>query len=493
MSFISAVLCLSLFCGTYSTAYESAAVDKYSQAEYTYDVNSSIDSVNSAPDGVGAKSVVSFFFVFLRESPGLLGTIEGVLLIGTKVKILEFSDLYCLVETSNNRIGYVFKSFLKGGKDGTLSISRTYDSVYVGETNKNRITATYDGAGKVYWSSENTDIVTVDKETGLVRGVSPGITSVIAKVGTDYEVSCKVTCVNYWGLSNEETSYAEKEVTVKLAPGSQYQDRGTVAKGTKIIAKGDLADGSGWIYVKAGDFWGYIHLDDFPGIDYLLTEYHYYDEGFNIRFNGLNSKTAAENIYYYASILNDKMMDMFNLKICPYVSLKTSPGDECKKMSDKSVRADNLSKQCPQNGNHKADSCLQTKYFREPLQGNKNKTYVSWSGHIFLNMEKSNSTLGPGSIVITTYKAVDHSTYKNKSDYEVKRRHAYTLMHETIHQFEILDHYCREDWSTEEKKCSNKGCYVCYGNNVSPDCIMNEPKYPTETDDLLCEACKKIL
>jgi len=56
---------------------------------------------------------------------------------------------------------------------------------------------------------------------------------------------------------------------------------------------------------------GFIKLSDFPGIDYLMTQYHYYDQGYNLRFG-----SASNKIYDNASVLNDVMMAYLRLKVC---------------------------------------------------------------------------------------------------------------------------------------------------------------------------------
>lgn len=63
-------------------------------------------------------------------------------------------------------------------------------------------------------------------------------------------------------------------------------------------------------------------------------------------------------------------------------------------------------------------------------------------------------------------------------------------MHETIHQFKVLDHYCYEDGTTEEDPCTNDGCYMHKGNGIKPNCMMMDNKYPSETHNLLCPSCK---
>lgn len=226
-----------------------------------------------------------------------------------------------------------------------------------------------------------------------------------------------------------------------------------------------------------------------------MTEYHYYDQGYNLRFG-----SASTKIYDYASVLNDVMLDVFNLKVCPYVTSCVSRADDCKIAQYGSVKTSNLASSCPGTGTHQLETCLTTKNLRKELEkeygnGGGVISKVSWTGHIMTDHygDRSNATVGMGTIIMTPYGLTSSSNnYVNLSNEQIRKENIFTLAHETIHQFDIYDHYCYDDMGGDDGvRCSNeKGCYKCYGNGVKPDCMMTSRKYPTETSDLLCTKCK---
>lgn len=501
---ISLVLCILVLFGNITTAYGNSEVDINSQIIYNENITFSdifgsfIESL--FPNGktqIQSKGAVlevipPFILVPLHSKASAFSSIESLVFVWSNVTVLGYEGFYTKVRVNNTeKEGYIFKFFLSSDEDFLV---KQFDNVYIGKTKS--ILKDYNNPEDFNWSVSQDGIISLDRETGQITGLKPGTVVVTAKYGNSTD-TCIVSSINQWNKT--ELSSAAKDIVVKSNPDSNNYnnfEKGTISKGESIVARGDMADGSGWIYVSSGGTWGFIKLSDFPGIDYLMTQYHYYDEGYEKRFGSAESK-----IYDYASVLNDVMMDLFNLKVCPYVYSYTSVTDQCKIWRYGSVYSGNLSSSCPKNGNHKTDSCLQTGYLREDLKnsfGNGGGTVskVAWTGHIMTDHDndRSNSTVGVGTIIITPYKTVQKTSsgYVNDSSYEIRRDSISTLMHETIHQLGVHDHYCYEDKGGDDGvKCSNKGgCYKCYGNNIKPDCMMMTTKYPTEDSVLLCNKCK---
>ncbi len=490
---ISLVLCVCVLLGSSAAAQENYVVDSSAQTNYTENVNISQNYSESLPNvsKSNSKSTVKtpFIITFIRSTPSLFGEITGILFTSQNVNIKRTLEYFCLVKTGSGVEGYVFKGWLSGGKDSDLSLNRTYDHVFVGATNSQRTKATYNGTGTVKWSTDKPEIISVDSDTGLVKGLAPGIASLIARVGTNEEAVCTVACMNDW--VENETSTATNSVNIKSLPGENYQNLKTIPAGTSITALGDFANGSNWIYVKADNTWGFIKLSDFPGIDYLLTEYHYYDQGYELRFKSANSK-----IYTYASVMNDVMMYLFKLKINPYVYAYTSPADRCKNLSYGSLTFNNLAASCPKTGDHDKNSCLTTSALRNDIYdegknaGNRYIVKTAWTGHIMDGYAMSNSQTNPTYILVfTTGNTVNQSTNQNKSASWIRSRSIFELMHETSHQFGLTDHYCKEDGVP----CSNKYCTNCYLGFSSKGCIMDLP-FDTEAypkNSLVCNKCSK--
>lgn len=436
-----------------------------------------------------------FFFAFFRESPSFGGEIKYIRWVGHKFKILSYSGKYAYVtDTANNEKGYIYSAFLKKNSSSTtLNIRREYDHIFVGVIKTGRIVVDYNGSGTVNWSLSEEGIIYFDKKDLSFRGLKPGTVKLTARAGIKSD-SITITCVNKW--AENETARTTQSVIMRKHPGTGYDSNATLPNGTSVIALGDLADGSDWIYVEAeSKYWGFIRLSDFPGIDYLMTEYHYYDKGYDLRFGSARTKILS-----YASVLNDVMMKNFNLKVSPYVESYTSAADNCKILRYGNVTKDNLASSCPKTGSHKGDSCLTRDALRKEIGSLSSDGLVAnvvWTGHILDGNARSNSTVGLGSIVMTSYGSVkETSGYPNDSAADIREDRVYTLVHETGHQFGVYDHYCKGDISEITNRCSNNYCSKCNGETIPKGCIMYERINIENTDisNLYCDDCReKIL
>ncbi len=278
ISVIAIVLCVSLVFGGSGLSYASAQ-EQESEAAVSTERDKTLWEVlsqtvgswlfgNTQSDATGDSSTVTtpFLIVFVHETPNFFGAIKTIFFVGTKVKIKGFDGYFCLVENGSAK-GYVFKGWLDGGKDGELSLNREYDHVYIGKTNKNpstgnpRTQAIYDGSGKVVYSTDKTDVISVDSETGLITGKKKGTANLIARVG-DVEVSIPVYCIYQW--KKEWTGKASKATTVYSGPSKSTTQLTQISSGTKFVVKGDEGGSDGWAYgvttVNGKDYWGYIPI-----------------------------------------------------------------------------------------------------------------------------------------------------------------------------------------------------------------------------------------
>ncbi len=455
------MLCILVLLGSVTTAYGNTEADSKS---------------NDQPK-------VSFLFAFLRDKPNIFsGEILDFLIYGTEVNVLGYSGTYIYVEdVKTEKRGYVFYWFM----DDNFEFNREYDHIYVGQTNSGRLKIK--NGADVEWTTKPSGYISIDPKTKIITGIKPGTVTVTAKGGMS-NVSCTVTCINPW--EEPETTTAEKNIDVFPIYNAGFDKKEIISKGSVITAKGDLADGSGWIYVNSVNTWGFIKLSDFPGIDYLMTQYHYYDEGYEERFD-----SAEIKIFDYASVLNDVMMANFKLKVCPYVYPYTSAADKCKKWKYGDDYLDYLSGSCPKTQKHDSDSCLRTIHMRNILLEDKGwgtdvLTKAVWTGHIMDGHKTSNSEFNSKTLVFTTANTVSYSsgTYSNKSPSKIRYYSLYEITHETGHQLGLNDGYCYKD--IVNGTCSNKNCFTCRKLPL-PNCIMAQIKSPTNSTNMFCDDCKE--
>ncbi len=502
---ISLVLCVCIIFGTSIHTQAATEVDNnnrsvYTENGYIYNILDFLVCVlgdnESSPDGINGAYRIRppFIIAFVHEAPSFFSTIKSIIWFGTKVRVISYSGNYTYVEVINNNDeeptkGYIHRYTIDDDRKGELTLSRENDIVYVGKTNSGRLKATYNGNSILTWTVEPEGYIKRDEKTGVITGIKPGIVTVTASAG-DFTESCTVSCINEW--EEPETATAQRNITVRANPGSTYDSKGTIPKGATITASGDLTDGSGWIYVEGSGVYGFIQLSDFPGIDYLMTEYHYYDKGYELRYNSNGS-----DIYEYASILNNVMMDLFNLKVCQYVSPYKSSADQCKIWRYGSVKPNNLASSCPKTEKHSSDSCLKrdnfkddfVKFYKISKTGISN---VAWTGHILGSNERSVGTVGFGFIIMTPYSTVrEISGYPNQTNAKIREDRIFTLVHETSHQLKLHDHYCREDYNKYTEQCSNTFCVLCYDLPYSDYCIMYDRTNieTTSTNKIYCDYC----
>ena len=447
-------------------------------------------TATTQPNATGDTVTVNFIFVFFRSQPNLsLSTIKGIFWNGKEVKVLGYSGSFVHVQDINSKDeGYIHELLLN---DKPLNIRQLYVNVYKGVKKDGVVTINYDKNGALEWSVNQSGIVEVTKcgdRSLSVEGLSPGTETLTVKCN-GYKDTCDIACIEQW--SDTETATAQSSITVMGTPGNKYKGAKTIPEGATITARGNIPNNSEYVYVSSGDIWGFIKLFDFPAIKYMMTEYHYYDEGYKKRFSSPNTKIAD-----YASVLNDVMMANFGLKVCYYIELYTSAADQCKIWkygSDKYLN--NLSGSCPKTGNHNTDSCLRTTHIRDILLAEKGWgtdviTKAVWTGHIMDGHKPSSSESVSQTLVFTTTNTVSYSsgTYSNKSSTDIRYYSLYEITHETGHQLGLNDGYCYKD--IVNGTCSNKNCFTCRKLPL-PNCIMAQIKSPTNSTNMFCDDCKE--
>ena len=493
---ISLALCFLILLGSVTMAYGNTEVDNNSYTVYTENTN--LLSPNGKTQIQSKGSIIEvrppFIIAPIHSKASFFSSIVSWVFVYTNVTVEGYDGNYVKVKVNKTgETGYIHNIVLT--EDEGFLVQQ-FSNVYVGKSKK--ILKDYDNPEDFRWSVSQEGIISLNKQTGEIKGLTPGTVVVTAKYDGKTN-KCTVSSINQW--KETESSAATKDIIVKSNPDSNSYsnfEKGTIIKGTTVVARGDMADGSGWIYVsdKAEKIWGFIKLSDFPGIDYLFTEYHYYDQGYNIRFG-----SAENKIYTYASVMNDIMMDLFNLKINPYVYSYTSSADQCKIWRYGSVKSNNLASSCPKNGNHNNESCLTSDTLREAMYNNgkgAGNEYIAktvWTGHIMDGHKRSNSQRNPTFIIVfTTGNTVNNQTYTNKSNSNIRKYSIYELIHETAHQLGTKDHYCYgKDPITNV--CKNQYCDDCFDNKTAPFCIMNLPfnVESYDSDELFCDECEQII
>ena len=486
--------------GSFTPAYGNTNVDMYSDKNYTESTNfvdlltDFISSVFSNKEtqiqskGSTLEVTPPFIIAPLHSEASIFSSIVSWVFVYTNVTVEGYDGNYIKVKVNKtDKRGYIHKLLLTVDKSYLVQQS---SNVYVGKSKK--ILKDYNNPEDFTWSVSQDGIISLNKQTGEIKGLKPGTVTVTAKYNGKTD-ECIVSSINQW--KETESSSATKDITVKSNPDSSNYDnfdKGTIAKGTTIVARGDMADGSGWIYIsdKAESVWGFIKLSEFPGIDYLMTQYHYYDKGYDKRFGSASTKIAD-----YASVLNDVMMANFRLKVCYYIEPYTSAADKCKKWKYGDEYLDYLSSSCPKTENHNPDSCLRTIHIRDVLLEDKGWgtaviTKAVWTGHIMVGHKPSTSESVSQTMVFTTANTVSYNsgTYSNKSSSNIRYYSLYEITHETGHQLGLNDGYCYKD--IVNGTCSNKNCFTCRKLPLT-NCIMAQIKSPTNSTNMFCDDCKE--
>lgn len=125
--------------------------------------------------------------------------------------------------------------------------------------------------------------------------------------------------------------------------------------------------------------------------------------------------------------------------------------------------------------------------------GNPIVTRFLWTGHSQPSDKRSSGSTGAPAYIVNMMPQyiVDTNTGNTlpAGDIRLTREPRYTLLHETAHQFDAPNHYCREDKGSNGK-CSRTTCYDCYKHG-SATCAMTIRLNieTTPNSNLFCTSC----
>lgn len=268
LSSVMTLLCLITafsFPNTTAAQAETFAVASTTESEKTVSISNS-ESYGTLSNSANRKVVKTpFIITFLRKTPEFFSSIDALIFSGTEVKVILEGENFSKVEI-NGKTGYMLNWWLADashGSEGSIKLNRKYDHVYVGATNSCRTTATYEGSGTVTWSTDNTNVLTVNKTTGEVTGKNAGKANLIATDGT-VSASIPVYCIYKW-----KTAWTGKalqnNVAIKAMPSSDSTKLTTLDKDNKFVVTGDDGGNGGWAYgYYAKDsntkYWGFVEI-----------------------------------------------------------------------------------------------------------------------------------------------------------------------------------------------------------------------------------------
>ena len=298
---ISLVLCGFVLCGNYATAQRTQYIDNSEGLSYNeFEQNGSMISFSKTESQSASTSAIiktPFLIVLVRITPGFLGKVKTVLFVGTKVKIKESTQNFCLVEAKNGTTGYVFKGWLDKQDedkepDGEYKFNKAYDHVYVDYTNADsagnpRSKVKNNGNETVTYSTNNTSIISVDSETGLITGKKAGTAKLIAKIGGE-EISIPVYCIYKW--KKAWTGKANKATTIYSGTSDSTMSVASISSGTKFYVSGDDGGSDGWAYgyatVDGNSKWGFVKINDIS------------TKGTVSQYNSMNWRWPLKNVAY---------------------------------------------------------------------------------------------------------------------------------------------------------------------------------------------------
>jgi uncharacterized repeat protein (TIGR02543 family) len=212
---------------------------------------------------------------------------------------------------------------------------------------------------------------------------------------------------------------------------------------------------------------------------YILTVNHYYDDGFELRF-----QNASTNINNYQNTVSSILRDVFRLLIInDTIEKYDSTADKHRRATINVISHNALGDNCPCKARGVGiEDCeirhLITSDFQRQL-GDINTSQIAWSGHVFIDnkREKARSCFW-GDPWYLIYMSVNNVTgnapnYTTLSDNDViSQRYIHTLLHEIAHHIGANDHYCYER-PTLGIKCTNDYCFPHTRNGtLAPPCVM---------------------
>lgn len=294
-SVISIILCGVILSGYNLTAKSSQYIDNSEKSSYSefgdaeYSANSAVNQSRSQD----TDATVITLLALVHKTPGILGKVETVFLVGTKVKIKSTTEFFCFVENKHGVSGYVFKGWLMKKSDSDMHFNRTYEHVFVDSTNTVASTGNprsllqNTNGETVVYSTDKPDIISVNSETGLITGKKPGTANLIAKVGLK-EFSIPVYCIYHW--KSAWTGKANKATTIYSGTSDSTTAVASISSGTKFYVSGDDGGSAGWAYgyatVGGNNKWGFVKINDISS------------KGTVSQYNAMNWRWPLKNISY---------------------------------------------------------------------------------------------------------------------------------------------------------------------------------------------------
>ncbi len=220
-----------------------------------------------------------FLIVLVHETPEVFGAVKTVFFVGSEVEIKVEKEFYSLVVNKNGVEGYVFNFWLSEGDKNTekeepkeeivAEFNRKYDHVYADKTNqdssgKPRAKLLYTGDKAVVYSTNNTNVISVDSKTGLITGKKPGTAYLIASVdGTEIN-RIPVYCIYEW--KQGWTGKANKSTKIYTGTSASTSSLGTLSADANFYVYGDDGGSAGWAYgyatVSGSQKWGFVKIND---------------------------------------------------------------------------------------------------------------------------------------------------------------------------------------------------------------------------------------
>lgn len=286
---ISSILCIFVLLSNISVAHGTQDIDiteelSYTEFEHTESSNYSMGRTKMQSSKTSAVIKTPFFIVFVHESPHPFSTVKTVFFIGSEVEVKAETEFYSLVVNKSGAEGYVFNFWLseetrenpeeeepteKPEEEIVAEFNRKYDHVYAGKTNqdssgKPRAKLLYTGSGNVAYSTNNTNVISVDSETGLITGKKPGTAYLIASVDGTEKDRIPVYCIYEW--EQGWTGKANESTKIYTGTSASTASLGTLSTDANFYVYGDDGGSAGWAYgyatVSGSQKWGFVKIND---------------------------------------------------------------------------------------------------------------------------------------------------------------------------------------------------------------------------------------
>ncbi len=339
--------------------------------------------------------------------------------------------------------------------------AQVHQSLFYGADNQ---AWTFTHLGEGYYS--------IKLPSGYYLGVSNDSTALNANVVL--RTNCN-TVGTQWFIS--KTASGAYKLTPKTGTATDY------VLAVSSSATGDNVDLLQGDYVQNNSY-----RDEWLLVDpqYSFNIQHYYDEGYEVRFDNVPADIAE-----YQAMCSAILFELFDLDVSFTIENYTSCADEC---TGTPVTLARTKQVCSHTATHKTRDALFNQSCLEHSPRSNVRTNVVWTGHKLDTGSSASYT--DYYVVVITIGMVTDSNSDNKSDAIIRDERIYTLLHELAHQLGAADHYC---YDKNSNNCNNptNDCYRCdNGMTTEPDCLMSYRMYNLEEllesndlSDIFCDQC----